>query len=195
MISIILLAAGESRRMGAENKLLLSFRGQPLIVYMVEHILKVESVEVIVVLGHEANKIRKALEGKAVTFVENTNYKKGMTTSIQAGVAASHQDSKGYLIGLSDLPLMESIDYQKIVDAFLKVIDKNEAVIVVPTFEGRKGHPIVFSAQYRKTILTHQEMEGCKNIVKENAHQIFEVSMENDHGLRDMDTPEDYQQF
>jgi len=120
MISIILLAAGESRRMGAENKLLLSFRGQALIVYMVEQILKVEDAEVIVVLGHEANKIKKALDGKPVLFVENSDYKKGMTTSIQAGVRASYLESKGYLIGLSDLPLMESKDYQKIVNEFLK---------------------------------------------------------------------------
>lgn len=195
MISIILLAAGESRRMGTENKLLLSFKGQPLIVYMVTQILKVKSAEVIVVLGHEANEVSEALVGKGVTFVENLDYKKGMTTSIQAGVAASDPDSKGYLIGLSDLPLMKSSDYQKIVDAFLKEIVENEEAIVVPTFEGRKGHPIVFAKSYRKAILTHQEMEGCKKIVKENDHQIFEVAMENDHVLRDMDTPEDYRRF
>ncbi len=195
MISIILLAAGESRRMGAENKLLLPYRGQALIVYMLEQILKVEKAEVIVVLGHEAERIKKALVGKAVIFVENSDYKKGMTTSIQAGVRASDVKSQGYMIGLSDLPLMESVDYQKIARAFLTKVIQEESVIVVPTFKNRKGHPIVFSKQYKTTILTHQEMEGCKLIVKDNGHHIFEVAMNNDHILRDMDTPEDYRKF
>lgn len=193
MVSAIVLAAGLSTRMGDENKLLLPWKGTTVIAYVVEHLLSSDMDEIIVVLGYEADLVKKAigLEDK-ITFVINESYEKGMTTSIQKGVAVASNESKGLMICLGDLVLMESIDYDEILRAWKNNFTKNEQAIVLPFYENKRGNPIVFSASHKKAILKHTDMNGCKGVVRANTEHLLKLDFSNDHILKDIDTKEAY---
>ena len=110
MISAIILAAGESKRMGTENKLLLPIEGEALIRRFVKSVCLSEAENILVVLGHQSDKIKEVLIDQPVDFVYNPLYMSGMITSIKAGIGASSINSKGYMICLSDMPFVRTVD-------------------------------------------------------------------------------------
>ena len=191
MISAVILAAGESRRMGAQNKLLLQIGSEVLIRKFVESVCASAADAVLVVLGHEAEKIKAVLQDLTVSFVNNTCFEEGMTTSIQSGVKAASTESTGLMICLADLPFAETSDFNRLIQAFTDFRRTESSLIIVPVFQGQRGNPVLFSAEFRDKILTHKG-EGCREIVRQYPQSVREVSMENDNLLRDIDTPEDY---
>lgn len=192
MIAAIVLAAGESKRMGDQNKLLLPFRGQPLIAHVVQTVRASDAEEVIVVLGYDADRVRDVLEDDDVIFVHNPRFREGMTTSIHAGVWAAAPDTTGFMICLSDLPLIEPEELNALIAAFEKAHRADERSIVVPVFQGQQGNPVLFSAHYKPDLLAHRGLMGCKGVIKQHREQVVEVAMDRDHVLRDVDTPEAY---
>lgn len=195
MITAILLAAGESRRMGRVNKLLLPVGETTLVERMAHTVRQSKADEVLVVLGHEADRVRAALAGHDVTFVINDRYREGMTTSIQAGVRAASPEAAGFLICLSDLPLIEPEELNRLLAAFEQAARDDQRSIVVPTFEGRRGNPVLFAASYKPDLLRHQGLRGCKEIVEQNPRHVLDVAMTTDHVLRDVDTMDAYQRL
>jgi molybdenum cofactor cytidylyltransferase len=195
MISIILLAAGLSRRMGAANKLLLPFQGKTMLETTLDHLLQVTNAEIIVVLGHEAEQIRPLLENYKVKVVFNPNFENGMTSSIQAGVNAASEQSAGFMTCLSDMPLIQAVDYQYLADVFLDKIQSEPRVIVQPVFEGKPGNPVIFSNIYKPDILSLNFPEGCKPIVQANRAYVHQVNINTDAVLRDADTEDDFEQL
>jgi len=191
-IAAILLAAGSSRRMGKENKLLLSYRGYPIIQHQVNEIQKSSLTNCIVVLGHEAEKISAVLP-KKITTVFNENHLTGMTSSIQRGIEAVEEKVKGYMICLSDMPFVTSKDYDEISHFFLKNIDKYPRLIVQPVVQQHRGHPVVFSNYYRNEIIGHSKPEGCREIILRNKNEVQQLDMKFPNIIKDIDTPEDYQ--
>jgi len=191
MISAVILAAGESRRMGAQNKLLLQIGSEVLIRKFVESVCASAADAVLVVLGHEAEKIKAVLQDLTVSFVENTCFEEGMTTSIQSGVKAASTESTGLMICLADLPFAETSDFNRLIQAFTDFRRTESSLIIVPVFQGQRGNPVLFSAEFRDKILAHKG-EGCREIVRQYPQSVREVCMENDNLLRDIDTPEDY---
>jgi len=191
MISAIILAAGESRRMGVKNKLLLQIDSEVLIRKFVKSVSNSVVDAVLVVVGFEAEKIKAVLHDQAVKFVENHRYEEGMTTSIQSGVKASSNESTGLMICLADMPFAETSDLNLLIQAFNDYRSTESSLIIVPVFQGKRGNPVLFSEVFREKILTHKG-EGCREIVRQFPHYVKEVSMENDNLLRDIDTPEDY---
>ena len=191
MISAIILAAGESRRMGVQNKLLLQIDSEVLIRKFVKSVSNSVVDAVLVVVGFEAEKIKAVLHDQAVKFVENPSYEEGMTTSIQSGVKASSNESTGLMICLADMPFAETSDLNLLIQAFNDYRSTESSLIIVPVFQGKRGNPVLFSEVFREQILTHKG-EGCREIVRQFPHYVKEVSMENDNLLRDIDTPEDY---
>ena len=191
MISAIILAAGESQRMGVQNKLLLQIDSEVLIRKFVKSVSNSLVDAVLVVVGFEAEKIKAVLHDQAVKFVENHRYEEGMTTSIQSGVKASSNESTGLMICLADMPFAETSDLNLLIQAFNDYRSTESSLIIVPVFQGKRGNPVLFSEVFRDKILTHKG-EGCREIVKQFPHYVKEVSMENDNLLRDIDTPEDY---
>ena len=191
MISAVILAAGESRRMGAQNKLLLQIGSEVLIRKFVESVCASAADAVLVVLGHEAEKIKAVLQDLTVSFVNNTCFEEGMTTSIQSGVKAASTESTGLMICLADLPFAETSDFNRLIQAFTDFRRTESSLIIVPVFQGQRGNPVLFSAEFRDKILTHKG-EGCREIVRQYPQSVREVCMENDNLLRDIDTPEDY---
>ena len=191
MISAIILAAGESQRMGVQNKLLLQIDSEVLIRKFVKSVSNSLVDAVLVVVGFEAEKIKAVLHDQSVKFVENPSYEEGMTTSIQSGVKASSNESTGLMICLADMPFAETSDLNRLIQAFNDYQSTESSLIIVPVFQGKRGNPVLFSEVFRDKILTHKG-EGCREIVRQFPHYVKEVSMENDNLLRDIDTPEDY---
>ena len=195
MLIIILLSAGLSRRMGAANKLLLPFQGKTMLETTLDQLFQVRNAEIVVVLGHEAERIRPLLENYKVKVIFNPNFENGMTSSIQAGVNAASEQSAGFMICLSDMPLIQAVDYQYLVDVFLDKIQSEPRVIVQPIFEGKPGNPVIFSNIYKPDILALDFPEGCKPIVQANRAYVQQVNINTDAVLRDADTEDDFEQL
>lgn len=191
MLSAIVLAAGQSKRMGKVNKLLLPYKGKTVIEIVVENILSAGLGEVIVVTGHEEEKLRNALKNLAVDFVHNPRYLTGMTSSIQEGIRPA--EGKGYMICLSDMLLISADEYALLKNGFEKQLLLDDKCICLPVYNEAKGNPVIFSSWYRAAILSHQPKEGCKEIVNANKMNNFLVVMNTPHVLKDIDYPQDYE--
>lgn len=190
MMSAIVLAAGLSTRMGGVNKLLLPFRGKTVIVTVVENIINSGIEEVIVVTGNDADVVQNLLKHLPVKIIHNQNFKIGMTSSIQKGISIAKGDS--YMICLGDMPFITSKEYLQIQTFFKKQRKLNEACICIATHINKRGNPVVFSSLYKNEILKHTDMEGCKEIIRSNKHNVYNVEMKSGNILKDIDTPGDY---
>jgi molybdenum cofactor cytidylyltransferase len=201
MISAIVLAAGLSTRMGGENKLLLPFRGGTLLSATVATVTRSRVRETIVVVGHEQERVRQALTGLPVRFVSNPAYRDGMLTSIQAGVRALAPTARGMMICLSDLPSLKPDDLNRLVAAFVAASEglpgaPGNGAIVVPTYGGRRGNPVLFDIRYRPEVLALRGLDGgAKAVVQAHPGAVVEVPLVGDHVLQDIDTPEDYRRL
>lgn len=193
MLSAIVLAAGSSKRMGSDNKLLLPYKGRTILETTISNILDADIKEVIVVTGFEADRITMAIQYLPVRIIYNTVYEKGMTTSIQKGVGAAH--GNGFLICLADMLTITSHEYLQLANFFEQCYREDQACICVPRYKNEKGNPVIFAASYRDAILRHNDMEGCKAIVQSNKQHIKWIEMEADHVVADMDYPEDYKRL
>ncbi len=191
-VATILLAAGSSRRMGKENKLLLPYQGRPMIQHQVEEIQKSRVMDFTVVLGHDAEKVSAVLSSQIKT-VFNKNHLTGMTSSIQRGIESVEKKVLGYMICLSDMPWVTAKDYDEILLFFLKNIDKYPRLIVQPVYQQHRGHPVIFSNYYRKELLEHTAPDGCREIIRKHKKEVRQLDMEQPNILKDIDTPEDYQ--
>ncbi len=200
MISAIILAAGSSQRMGKANKLLLPFRETTILEQVITNVLAAQPYEVIVVLGHEAERVKEHLSASLhighfdrISFVKNEHFASGMTSSIQAGIRTAAADTQGYMICLSDLPFIEPEEYLRIMVGFRLNYVRDQSCIVLPVYEQRRGNPVIFSSFYQSHLLGHDEPEGCRGIVRAYADHLVKVEMETEHVLRDLDTPEAYE--
>ena len=193
MISAVILAAGESRRMGKQNKLLLPIGGEALLVKLVASVCASDVGQVLVVIGHEAEKIRRELNEFPLNFVYNPNFSEGMTTSIKYGVKAVSHECDGLLICLGDMPFINTSEINKLIHAYVKNRIKGEGLIVVPVFKRQRGNPVLFSIEFRNDILEHKKESGCKEVIMKNSDSVMEIEMDDEKMLLDVDTMEDYQ--
>jgi molybdenum cofactor cytidylyltransferase len=180
-----------STRMG-QNKLLLLFKGKPLIAHAVDTLLASEIDEIIVVLGNEADKVQEKLRDRQVRLIENPDFREGLSTSVRAGVTAVSRQADGIMVYLADQPLLEPADVNRILRAFVHAKDAGKS-IVVPFFDRQRGNPVLLDSSYREAILGVVGDVGCKGVIKRYPDQVFVVQMESDHVIRDMDTIEEYE--
>src|SRR3954454_8109956 len=193
MVTAIVLAAGLSQRMGNVNKLLLQYKGKTIIETTLTNILASGIKEVIVVTGHEAEKVKGVIQHLPALVIDNPDYAKGITTSIQHGI--EHAKESGYMICLADMFLITSDEYALLKKTFEENFHSNTKYIYIPRYNNEKGNPVIFSPYYKDAIHEHKEMEGCKAIVQANKENIFWVDMPTDHVLQDMDYYEDYEKL
>ena len=193
MISAVILAAGESKRMGKQNKLLLPVAGEALLVKLIKSVCDSDVGQVIVVIGHEAEKIRRKLNNFPLSFVYNPNFSEGMTTSIKSGVKEVSPDCDGYMICLADMPFINTSEINKLIHAYAQNRIKEKRLIVIPVYQGHRGNPVLFSTEFREDILEHKMEYGCKGVIMNNFESVKEIEMDDDSMLLDVDTLEDYQ--
>lgn len=192
-LSVIVLAAGLSSRMGNENKLLLPFQGKTILETTLSNILLADIGKVIVVVGHDADIVKEVLKNYPLSIFENLAYEKGMTTSIQVGVSA--KTDSNYMICLSDMVLIQPEEYQLLAEHFWAYYQTDEKVIVQPIFNEKRGNPVIFSHFYKKNILETTDTEGCRSVVQAHKQHVKLVEMPTNHVLQDVDIQADYERI
>ena len=139
MIAAILLTAGQSKRMAGENKLTKEIQGTPLIKHSVKNILASSIDELIVVLGHQKEIIEKLIDkNEKIKFVFNKDFENGMASSIKTGLDNLSEETEAFFICLGDMPMVNSDIYNQLIQS------KNNKEIIVPTYKGQQGNPILF---------------------------------------------------
>ena len=188
-VSGILLAAGESRRMGAVNKLALPIGDLPLLRRSALTLLASRLQELVVVLGHEADQARRLIEDLELKLVYNERYGEGQMSSVHRGLEALSDACEGVMISLADQPLLTPEDINALIDAFAR---RERGSILVPTYGGRRGNPIVLANAHRNEILGNEPNLGCKRLIERHPQWVTTVEMDTEHVVFDLDTPEDY---
>jgi molybdenum cofactor cytidylyltransferase len=187
-IAAVVMAAGRSRRMAPHNKLLVTDpAGKPMIARVVDNVLSSNARPILVVLGHQAEQIEHALGGRPVRYVHAADYAKGLAESLKAGIAAVPPECAGAVVCLGDMPLVTG----RMIDRLLSVYDPEEGrSIVLPTFRGKQGNPMVWDRRYFLEILAISGDSGARFLVGKHAESVAEVEMADDAVLRDFDTTE-----
>jgi molybdenum cofactor cytidylyltransferase len=190
MISAIVLAAGKSRRMGAE-KLLLPLDGKRLIARIVDEVLESPVDEVLVVVGSNEAEIKRALAGRQARLVVNPDAGGEMLSSVRCGLAAASEQCRAVLVVLGDQPGISRILIADLVRAFRS----GGKGIVVPTYGGRRGHPILFSVKHRDEVLHSYDDVGLRGLSRSHPDDVLEMQASTAEVLEDMDVPEDYRRM
>jgi molybdenum cofactor cytidylyltransferase len=186
-IAAIVLAAGRSSRMGVANKLLTDVDGVPMVRRAVEAAAASQARPVIVVTGNEQGKVQAALRGCKATFVHNPRFAEGMSTSLQAGLAALPANVDGALICLGDMPLVTAAALDRLIAAFNPLEGR---AICVPTWNGKRGNPVLWDRRFFAAMADLAGDVGAKHLIGENAELVAEIAMSDDAVLTDIDTPE-----
>jgi len=186
-IAGLVLAAGQSRRMGARNKLLAEIDGVAMVRRVAEAVLASRADPVLVVTGHEAERVRDALKGLAVTFVDNPDYEEGISASLRHGLAALPGECDGALVCLGDMPRVDAAMLDKLIAAFAPEAGKD---ICVPVHEGKRGNPVLWGKRYFTEMRDIAGDVGAKHLIGRHAEAVAEVSIADDGVLIDVDSPD-----
>jgi molybdenum cofactor cytidylyltransferase len=192
MISAILLAAGESKRMG-RSKQMLEWRGKTLLLHVLENLINSDVDEIILVLGHEAEQIRKCLPVVQIKIVINPDYQKGMSSSLRYGLLAMDPRSEAFLVLLADQPGIGPEIINHLIRDFQKTNPKPG--IVRPVYRGLQGHPVLIGVQYLQEALQLQGDVGARQILMNHPEDVLEIQVDRDVVLKDIDTPEEYREY
>ena len=187
MISAILLAAGQSKRMDGENKLLKKIKGTPLIKHSVKSILFSSIDELVVVLGYQKEIIEKLIDkNEKIKIVFNKDFESGMASSIKIGLNNLSESTEAFFICLGDMPMVNQDTYNQIIKS------RNNKEIIVPTYKGHQGNPILFSKTIKEKIMTIQGDVGAKKILELNKSKILNVEISNQGIKKDFNTKKDF---
>ena len=186
-VAAIVLAAGRSIRMGAQNKLLADLDGRPMVRRVVETALASKARPVLVVTGHMAAEVGAALAGLDVTPVANPDYATGLASSLKAAIRAVPAECDGALILLGDMPGIAVDHVDRLVDAFRAAPD----AIVVPVHEGRQGNPVLWPRRYFPELLQLEGDAGARRLIAARRDEVREVDLRTTVIFADIDTPEE----
>ncbi len=183
MISAILLAAGKATRLG-KPKQLMPFGQGTIVEQAIDNLLSSAVNEVVVVVGYRAEEVVKTVAAKPVKLVINPDYEQGMSTSIIAGLNSVDSQAQAVMLALSDQPLIDSRTINRLIEEFCH----HDKGIAIPTYQGRRGHPIVFAAKYRGKLLELKGDIGGRQIIKAHPEDVLEVAVNCEGICIDIDT-------
>lgn len=190
-VQAIILAAGLSRRMGEQNKLLLPINGIPMIRHMVDTYTAVRPRQLLVITGHQAREIEAALDGSPAVTVFNPDYAQGQQTSVVCGLRAAKDDAV-ILLGLGDQPLLTSDDLRALLAAHA---EGDGARISIPVQGPHRGNPIVIPVALRQRLLDDPKSPGCRTFTRALPDQVQFHEMQAKGFFADIDTPQAYREF
>jgi len=186
-VAAVVLAAGRSTRMGGPNKLLADIARRPLVRIAAEEALASRAKPVIVVTGHQREQVEKALAGLPVELVHNPDFADGLGTSVRAGIAAVPADADGAIVCLGDMPQVDA----GLIDRLIAAFDPDQgALVVMPTFEGRRGNPVLWSRRFFPDLTAIEGDVGARHLIGRYSEAVVEVPLEGKAALVDVDTPE-----
>lgn len=192
-IGALLLAAGQSRRMGGPNKLLAEIPGSspgtgvPMVARVAQRLLASRARPIIAVLGNRADEIDAALGRLPVERVVNPDFADGLSTSLKRGLAALPDDLDGVLVCLGDMPLISGRHLDRLIAAFNPLEGR---AIIVPTRRGKRGNPVLWAKRFFPEMAQIAGDVGARHLIGEHAEMVAEVEMDDDAILVDIDTPE-----
>ena len=187
MIYAIVLAAGGSRRMGAQ-KLMLPFDGKKVITHIVDELLASRIDQVIVVVGSDSDLIEGELSQRSVGIVANPDYRRGMLSSVRCGIEVLPSECSAVMVVLGDQPAIN----HELVDEIILKFGKTGKGILVPCYRGKHGHPLLFMVKYREEIMTSFDETGLRGLLLSHPEDVFEMEVSDSSVLSDIDSPEDY---
>ena len=190
MINAIILAAGQSKRMG-KPKPLLRFNDQTFLEQIIS-VLKHSDVDrITVVLGAEADTIRKSVDLTGTNIVINLDYQRGQLSSLTAGIEQTPLETEAILVCLVDNPFIT----EEVVSKIIRKFRETNNPIIVPVFNKRRGHPTLFSRSLFNELLNAPEEQGARYVLYSNEEKILELEV-SEHGiLIGIDTPKDYKLY
>lgn len=189
MIVAVILAAGESRRMG-RPKALLPVEGVPFIERIVTALRKTRVGKILVVLGHDAEEMKERIAYLDLSIVENKDYRLGQLSSLIAAIRSLQREPvDGLLVHLVDHPFID----RALVDTMIDRFYQSKKLIVVPRHGDRRGHPVIFSRSLFPELLAAPIEEGAKVVVRRHREETLEIETDDPGVLVDIDTPEEYQ--
>ncbi len=191
-VAAIVLAAGQSQRMGRQNKLLAEIEGMAMVAHTVDAILASTVESVTVVLGHEADRVRDSLPSRNVTFVENPDYAEGLSASLKRGLASLPPGTDAALICLGDMPRISAAEIEYLIASYAP---NQGHVICVPTHNGKRGNPVLIGRRFFAEVQDIAGDVGARTLIGSYPDLVIEVEMENDAILLDIDTPEALAKF
>lgn len=176
MLAAIVLAAGASRRFGSQ-KLLADLRGKPVVRWAVENVLAAlrdEVVVAVVVVGHQGDEVRAALDGLPVRVVMNREWAEGIGSSVRAGIAAVGADSRAAMIALGDQPRVDPDVITRLLDA----CSDGSRPIVVPSYRGERGHPVIFASSIFPELLELRGDRGARDVIARDPGRVTRVHLD-----------------
>tara|TARA_B110000438_G_scaffold231183_1_gene226450 strand:+ start:212 stop:814 length:603 start_codon:yes stop_codon:yes gene_type:complete len=197
MNSCILLAAGESKRMHGENKLIKEIEGIPLIKYSVKNILGSAVDELIIVTGYQKEIIENIIDkNKKIKFVYNKNFSSGMASSINAGLCKISTKAKNFFVSLADMPDVNQNIYNKLIKGKnsynMKLKPENRKEIIIPTSDGKDGNPVLFSIFMKTDVMKINGDCGAKEVIENNQNKILRIPFQGDGVILDFDTQDNF---
>jgi molybdenum cofactor cytidylyltransferase len=182
----IVLAAGESRRMGYP-KPLLQIGGRTFIEHIAETMLAVVP-RLVIVIGAHRERVQAAIpRDNRIAVLENPHYSRGQLSSLKTGLGAITAEPTGVLVHLGDHPMVRAATFRAIVDSY----DRVGKPIVIARHDGRRGHPLIFDRAIFSELLSAPEQEGARYVVNADAARVEYVDLD-DPGINlDLDTPSD----
>jgi len=186
-IAALVLAAGQSRRMGTLNKLLIEIDGVPMVRGVVEMLRQSRAEPIVVVTGHERERVAAALKDLSVTLVHNPDFAQGLSTSLKVGMGSLGADIDGALICLGDMPRVSATEVDRLIGAFNPVEGRG---IVVPTLKGKRGNPVLWSRRFFPEMSQVAGDVGARHLIGTHPEMVAEIEMVGDGVFTDIDTPQ-----
>jgi molybdenum cofactor cytidylyltransferase len=186
-VAAIVLAAGRSTRMGGANKLVAEIGGKPLVRIAAEQALGSRAKPVIVVTGHQRERVEAALAGLPVRLVHNPDFAEGLGTSVRAGIAAVPASADGAVVCLGDMPQVDAQLINRLIGA---LAPDQGALAVIPTLDGKRGNPVLWSRRFFPDLMALEGDVGARNLIGRYGEAVIEVPVTGKAALTDVDTQE-----
>lgn len=186
-ISVIILAAGESKRMG-KPKQLLPLGQSTILEQAIDNFLHSKVNEIIVVVGYKPRETIDLIANRPVKVALNPDYSQGMSSSIIAGLNIIDHKAEGIMLALADQPFISS----QTIDYLLETFTHHCKNIVIPSYKEKRGHPVIFPRKYKKVLASLRGDIGGREIIARHPEDIFEIAVDCDGVINDIDTMDKY---
>jgi len=183
----IILAAGESKRMG-KPKMLLPFKGSSIIENVIANIKGSRVRDIMIVLGADSEFLTPMIQTKDVNYCYNVNYRDGMLSSVICGLNSIPPDHEAIIVFQGDQPLISPVVTDAVIESYLST----RKGIVIPVYNKKRGHPILIDRKYTNDIRELNPMEGLRSLLFKFPEDVLEVETDEAGILRDFDTPDEY---